>query len=714
MNLHILIAPILLLASLAQDPSSQFTIDQVMSSPFPSELIGSPVGNRIAWVFDSKGRRNIWIAQGPSFQARQLTQFQEDDGQELTQLSFTHDGKWIIFVRGGEPNQSGDVPNPTSDPHGARQVIFAVSADDGRPKQLALGHDPVPSPTGDQIVFSNDDKLFVVSTAEGSEPHPLFSVRGDNGSATWSPDGKLLAFVSRRGGQSYIGVFNSDKETIQYLAPSVDRDTTPRWSLDGKHIAFVRQPTRGNRPRPMTDDQADPWAIMLADISSPGSALREVWKSGNDLNSSPPRIAGEALLQWGANNTLIFASEMDGWMRLYAIAATGGEARPLTPPSCEFEHAALTPDKLQIIYSSNCGDIDRRHLSQVSIKGGSPAALTSGEGLEWEPVVTADSKFLFYAASDARRPAMPYVRPLSGATVAPQMLAQSQLPADFPSRLLVVPEPVVFKGTDGIEVHAQLFKPARAQGTTRLPAMLFMHGGPARQMMLGWHNRSYYHNSYAFNQYLASRGYIVLSVNYRAGIMYGRAFREAKNRGARGAAEYQDIVNGAMYLKSRQDVDPARIGLWGGSYGGFLTAMGLARNSDIFVAGVDLHGVHDWSLRISNSAWIDYTDRDAQRIARESSPISSVSKWRSPVLLVHGDDDRNVAFSQTIDLVQRLREQKVHYELIVYPDEIHDFLMHKHWIEIYSRSADFLDRFVKNAKARVESPPRVGQTSQNN
>src|SRR4030095_11176287 len=236
MNLHILIAPVLLLTSLVQDSSSKFTIDQVMSSPFPSELIASPAGNRIAWVFNSKGRRNIWIAQGPSFQARQLTQFQEDDGQELTQLVFTHDGNWIIFVRGGEPNQSGDVPNPTSDPRGARQVIFAVSADDGRPKQFALGHDPVPSATGVQIVFTNDDKIFIVSIAEGSEPHPLFSVRGDNGSATWSPDGKLLAFVSRRGGQSYVGVFNPDKETLQYLSPSVDRDSTPRWSLDGKYI----------------------------------------------------------------------------------------------------------------------------------------------------------------------------------------------------------------------------------------------------------------------------------------------------------------------------------------------------------------------------------------------------------------------------------------------------------------------------------------------
>ena len=336
-----------------------------------------------------------------------MTQFQEDDGQELTQLCFTHDGKWIIFVRGGDENQSGDVPNPTSDPHGARQIIFAVSTDDGRPRQLGPGHDPVPSPTGDQVVFTSDGKLFVVSIADGSEPHPFFSVRGENGSATWSPDGKQMAFVSRRGAQSYIALFDPEKETVRYLAPSVDRDSTPRWSPDGKLIAFVRQPARDSRPRPMSDDQPDPWTIIVADVASPGAPLREVWKSANDLNASPPRIAGDALLQWGADNTLIFASEMDGWMRLYAVSAKGGEPRALTPPSCEFEHVALTPDRQHLIYASNCGDIDRRHLAQVPVKGGSSAAITSGEGLEWSPLITADSKYLFYAASDARKPAMP-------------------------------------------------------------------------------------------------------------------------------------------------------------------------------------------------------------------------------------------------------------------------------------------------------------------
>src|SRR2546423_14017708 len=169
------------------------------------------------------------------------------------------------------------------------------------------------------------------------------------------------------------------------------------------------------------------------------------------------------------------------------------------------------------------------------------------------------------------------------------------------------------------------------------------------------------------NQYLAIRGFVVLSGNYRLGIMYGRAFREAANAGWRGSSEYKDVVAGAKYLQSLPIVDAKRIGLWGGSYGGLLTALGLARNSDIFAAGVDMHGVHDWSVRQNRIGGDSAPDaREAQRLAFESSPNSSIAKWKSPVLLIQGDDDRNVAFSQTVDLAQRLRQQGVGFEQLVF------------------------------------------------
>jgi dipeptidyl aminopeptidase/acylaminoacyl peptidase len=207
----------------------------------------------------------------------------------------------------------------------------------------------------------------------------------------------------------------------------------------------------------------------------------------------------------------------------------------------------------------------------------------------------------------------------------------------------------------------------------------------------------YYSNAYAMNQYLASKGFIVLSVNYRSGIGYGLDFREALNYGADGASEFNDVMGAGLYLRSRPDVDGAHIGCWGGSYGGYLTALALARASDLFAAGVDMHGVHDWNLEMPTFV-PGYDPRklaDVARLAFESSPISSVSTWRSPVLLIHGDDDRNVPFAETVQLVEALRHQHVHFEELIFPDEIHDFLLRRSWVRAYSAGADFLERELR-------------------
>jgi dipeptidyl aminopeptidase/acylaminoacyl peptidase len=250
-----------------------------------------------------------------------------------------------------------------------------------------------------------------------------------------------------------------------------------------------------------------------------------------------------------------------------------------------------------------------------------------------------------------------------------------------------------------------LFLPT-AGATDRHAAVIFMHGGPIRQMLLGWHYMDYYSNAYAFNQYLASRGYVVLALNYRAGIGYGLNFREAAGIGAAGASEYNDLLAAADWLRARADVDPARLGLWGGSYGGYMTALGLSRNSDLFRAGVDLHGVHDWhhwtlsTVRNNEPLYALDATTAALSSALASSPISSVGSWRSPVLLVHGDDDHNVAFSESVRLAAALREHGVEYQELVLPDEIHGFLRHASWLRVYRATEGFLD-----AKLRAGAIP---------
>ncbi|MEL6661057.1 MAG: prolyl oligopeptidase family serine peptidase, partial [Bacteroidota bacterium] len=270
-----------------------------------------------------------------------------------------------------------------------------------------------------------------------------------------------------------------------------------------------------------------------------------------------------------------------------------------------------------------------------------------------------------------------------------------KLPETYPKAQFVKPEAVTFQSADGLTIHGQLFKPARAMKSPA-PAVIFMHGGPIRQMLLGYHYSGYYANAYVLNQYLASQGYVVLSVNFRDGIGYGRDFRRAENQGPRGASEYKDILAAGKYLQSLPEVDAERIGLWGGSYGGYLTAMGLAKNSDLFKAGVDLHGVHDWAWRGRDfnpgGSW--GITEELMDVAYHSSPISELQYWSSPVLLITGDDDRNVMFGQSIDLKNKLDALGVHNEVLVFPDEVHGFLRYESWLRAYERTADFFDRFL--------------------
>jgi dipeptidyl aminopeptidase/acylaminoacyl peptidase len=344
----------------------------------------------------------------------------------------------------------------------------------------------------------------------------------------------------------------------------------------------------------------------------------------------------------------------------------------------------------------------------VPVDRAAARVLTPGAGLEWAPVLTGDGAHLVYVSATAQRPPLPTAAAFrDGATAgAPALLAADRVPADFPQARLVTPTQVVYEAPDGVKVHAQLFTPATpAPAGGRRPAVVFVHGGPPRQMLLGWHYGDYYANTYAVNQYLASRGFVVLSVNYRLGIGYGYDFHRPPGTGAQGAGEYQDVAAAARWLRTRPDVDPARIGIWGGSYGGFLTAMALARNSDLFAAGVDVHGVHDWTQERARGM-LDRsryeTPPDAQRaldVAWRSSPVSSMATWRSPVLLIHGDDDRNVRFAQTVDLARRLGAAGVRFEELVIPDDTHHFMRHANLVRVNAAVADFLERTIGDRRA---------------
>jgi dipeptidyl aminopeptidase/acylaminoacyl peptidase len=688
-----------LLLPLAASAQTPFTLEQVLSAPFPENLTAAKSANRIAWTFNQEGKRNVWVAEAPQFSARELTPYRDDDGQELSDVSLSADGSVIVYTRGGAKNPAGQYPNPTSNPAGVEQAVWSVAWSGGEPKKIDAGHAAKVSAKG-RIAYLREGQIWLAplgSNTGASEKPTQIVVRGQNHSQQWSPDGSRLAFVSSRGDHGFIGVYDVGAKSISFLAPSVDNDTDPQWSLDGKRIAFVRQPAE-SRDTPqgyfIEPDRPHPWAVYVADVAT-GSA-REVWHSTATEKGSYPYMAdstGGGVLNWVVDDHLVIASEEDGWLHLYSLTADGaGSPTLLTPGNCEVEQWSFAAQGSVVLFNSNCEDIDRRHLWIADSSRGNARPVTRGDSIEWSPVALADSVSLTYIGSDATHGPRVFHSSL-GHGAAPQVVAPETQPRDFPSSQLVTPQQVVFRAADGLEIHGQLFLPRGAKPGDKRPALVFMHGGSMRQMLLGWHYMYYYSNSYAMNQYLASRGYVVLSVNYRSGIGYGRAFREAQGRAGRGATEYQDVVAAGKFLQARAEVDATRVGLWGGSYGGYLTALGLGRNSDIFAAGVDFHGVHDWPTDNWDGKNIS---PELTKLAHESSPVTAVDTWKSPVLFIHGDDDRNVYFTQTVDLIARLRAKgDVQIEQLIFPDEIHDFLLNRDWLAGYRATAEFFDRKLK-------------------
>jgi dipeptidyl aminopeptidase/acylaminoacyl peptidase len=680
------------------------SIDTLMATPFPTDLVAAPSGGAFAWVSSSSGVHNILIAEpspgtGPlagrtDHKWRALTTYTGDDGLWITEPGFTSDAKTIVYVRGDGANRQGESPNPAQLQDGTEQAVFAVAIAGGVPKRLGPGNGVVASPKGQRIAWVSRGQIWSVDLATSDQPARLVNARGGASGLSWSPDGSMLAFTSGRGTHSYIGVFTLASKELRYLDPSLDRDGNAVWSPDGSRIAWIRQfaapRARMFSPRRDVDE---PWSLRVADVKT-GQA-RQVWKADKGYGSAFQGVVADSQLHWGAGDRLVFPWEKDGWLHLYSVSAAGGNATLLTPGNFEVEYVNIAPDRTRIIYNSNQDDIDKRHIWSVPVDGSAKPARSAVKsiGSEWQPVIASDGTVAAMHADAHVPPHVMVIWPDGNA----HSLLENMLPPGFDPTKLVTPQPVVFTATDGMPIHSQLFIPKDLKPGEKRPALIFFHGGSRRQMLLSWHYNYYYRNAYAMNQWLASQGYLVLSVNYRSGIGYGLEFREALNYGASGGAEFNDVMGAGLYMKSRPDVEPARIGLWGGSYGGYLTAMGLSRASELFAAGVDFHGVHDWNQGIKTfiPEYNVLDDPDFSRQAFASSPMASVDTWKSPVLLIHGDDDRNVSFVESINLVTALRKRHVDVEQLVFPDEVHDFLRHQNWVRGYKAAADFFNRRLK-------------------
>lgn len=665
--------------------SQSFTLEQVAKFSFPSELTSSPVGEKIAWAMNEQGKRNVYFADGPNFQPTKLTQFNEDDGQEISNLKFTADGNWLIFVRGGDHgggNASSTV-NALNMPTLPKVEIWKVNLAFMKPEVIAEGDDFFLGPQN-QILYLKGGQVWKADLMGGEKPAQLFQIKGNVNSLEFSPDGKKIAFTVSRGGHQLLGIYENQETPIHWIAPSFHRYSQPKWSPDGSKIAFVKTLGGSGAALSLLEPRHVPWEIWLADVATGQGEM--LWKAPETLRGS----YRYGFFSYPNKNELVFESYHEGWQHLFALDLADKSLQSLTLGDYMVEQIKLFGEK--VVFSANRGsdkeDLDRRHIGSLDLKSKKLTWETSGDGIEAYPVAVGD-KLAFFSATPQRSH---LVAIKDGEKT--QLLQEFAIPHDFPQSQLVTPKQVSFKAPDGTTVYGQLFE--KEGGAAKKPGVVFIHGGPQRQMLLGWSYMDYYSNTYAYNQYLAELGFVVLSVNYRLGIGYGYEFHRPAYGYYQGAVEYQDIKAGGEFLAGLDQVDADRIGVYGGSYGGYLTALALARDSDLFKVGVDIHGVHDldgrYDLPEGYEVAPDY--EKAKEIAWKSSPMADLATWKSPVLFIHSDDDRNVEVSQTTDLIRRFEELGMPYEAVLIPGDTHHWMRWENRVQVGQLTADFLEKHL--------------------
>lgn len=659
-----------------------FSLADVLAAPFPSELRVAPNGEHAAWVSNDDGCRNVWVAPtiavGP---ARALTAYSGDDGITIGQLCWNAAGDAVVYTRGACLDDS--VPPDPDGLAGAQAAprIWLASLAPAAPSPLAAGHlpspalltaghSPLPSPRGDLLAYVRDGQIWGLRLAEQGTATCWVRQQGHCASLAWSPDGARLAFVSGRGDHALVGILDLTSMAVRWLAPGPQHDMAPAWSPDSCALAFIRL---ADDPAPtyMARRAGRSWSIWTADVAS--GAVRRAWRAADGDGSVFAPLASGPQLLWTRCGQLIFPWEGNGWLHLYATAAeprTDSPAVDLTPGPGEV--FAMQEDVLAggVVCVANRDQRDGRRLWRCELPSGRLSALSPGEAMTDLPSVAGG--VIVALQADGRMPLRPVL--VGGG----RALAGAGLPARFPVAQLATPQSVAFASLDGLAIHAQIFLPPPLADGARHPAIIHCHGGPARQMLPAWHPTEVYSKQYALNQYLASRGYLVLSVNYRGGTGYGLDFREPAGFGAGGASEYQDIQAACHFLRRRGDIDPARIGIYGMSYGGLMTALALARDSDLFAAGVDCAGVFDWSPAFAGAP------EALRRTAAASSPLADIGQWRSPLLLLHAGADRVVPLEQTLALGQALRAGgAVECEQIILAGESHDLLRHASWLHFF-------------------------------
>jgi dipeptidyl aminopeptidase/acylaminoacyl peptidase len=625
--------------------------------------------------------------------------FQIPGGQTVANLSLSPDGKYVIATV-NEPAPAAKntiVPNYVTESAYTEDIPSRTKVGDvqGRSRMAVINVE-----TGDAKWVDHGQRVEVApvvqTRTEGNATEQAQRERGvETGQTQQTQQQTTTTQQQSQQQQSQQQQTQAQQQSQQQSQPPrTQTETTQQQARDRDVQLFNLQwPEDGAGAVLMARaaDNKDRWVLLLDPATARTRVLARVhddaWVGG----------PGSFTLGWLADNrTVYFQSERDGFSHLYTVSTAGGEPRQLTSGRFEVSDVRLSRDKTRFYFTSSEGSFFERHLYTMAVAGGERTRITSQPG-ENDADISPDETRLAIIHSYSNVPPELYLAPNRPR---PTMRRVTTSPTDdFRSYQWVVPEIVDFKARDGATVYARLYRPRQPRAGS--PAVLFVHGAGYLQNVHNWWSN--YYREYMFHHILTERGFYVLDIDYRGSAGYGRDWRTGIYRHM-GGKDLTDHVDGVRYLVREHGVDARRVGIYGGSYGGFITFMAMFTEPDVFAAGAALRPVTDWAHYnhpyTSNILNAPQTDPEAYR---RSSPIYFAEGLKGALLICHGMVDTNVHFQDTVRLVQRLIElRKENWELAVYPVEDHSFERASSWADEYKR---ILKLFTENLQPDAGLPP---------
>lgn len=696
----------------AQAPPDAITIDQVSAIWYPTNPAWSPDGTRVAFLWDAAGKQDLYVTT-PGREPVQLTDFPVDPHTLTTDISrfewvseaeilFGKDGQlWSVSAEPGAPPVSGGEAGSWADP-GATESV-------GRPERVTELRDAgsfTLSPDRSILAFTRGGDLWTASVGSRTERRVTYLPEGlDPSPPVFSPDARFLAFSAARRW--------TEEEPLPYNGTIV-RTFRSRSADERLGIVSVRGgdpfwvPLQGDAgSMQWTSDGTLLFQEVSADrktrsiqVFTPEAGVRTLWQDHDPAWWSVTGRDSRTLVSPDGRQ-VAFVSDRTGWPHVYVMpvdATSESQAVQLTEGNFGAGLGGWSPDSRWIAYHHSVdGNQMERFVGVVEAVGGRPQEVVTAPGLNFDPAFSPDGTRLLFLRTDTENSQDIFVADVQGAaepygTRDALVRLSNSMPAALRDATFTAPEPVAFPSrVDGAEVPATLMVPEQLDRSQRHPAIVWIHGSGSDQNFLGWHPGAY-RMYYSAHQYLAEQGYVILTPDYRGSSGYHRDWATGHYMDL-GGADYLDVASGADYLKTLDFVDPDRIGVWGLSYGGFMTLQALTVTPTLFACGINVAGVGDWATW-STSGWITGrmgTPAENPEIFHRLAPVKHMESLERPLLVMHGTADVNVAFRESLTLIDALVKLRKDFETVVYPGEAHFFRREHVLRDAWTRAEHFFD-----------------------